>query len=545
MTGEGDLRPGNAGSTIITLSEQTAGRSVTELSSSTTKTRRRRGTHLRTARPLLSVGTDDAVIPRQPTDAAPGSGRGGRRLATAALVAGDATALLGALALTGRADNVSLSYVVLTLLVLTAASAYRRRINLGALDEAPRTATLLAVPLLLIAPFASHDAGRVMTQALVSVGTVSLGRSAAYAALRAARRRGLSERTLIAGSGHVGIDLAHLMRAHPEYGLDLVGFVGTSFPNLPAPLLGDIDRLDDVITRHAIRRVLVAFGRTREAELVGVLRTAVLHDVEVYVVPRFFEIGVAPRGPGVEDLWGIPVYRVRQAALRAHAWRFKRALDIAIASLGIVIAAPVMAISAVAIKLSSRGPILFRQRRVGQHGRDFEVLKFRTLPAGHVDSSWNADSSEYSTSVGRVLRRLSIDELPQLWNVLQGNMSLVGPRPERGYLVARFNDSIDGYTDRHRLPAGLTGWAQVHGLRGDTSLRERVRFDNQYIEHWSLWRDIIVLMRTTTALFRTTNKASVAESQLPAASHDPAAVTTPIQRTPPTVRADKIAGETA
>ncbi|MCZ7534845.1 MAG: sugar transferase [Acidimicrobiia bacterium] len=450
--------------------------------------------------------------------AAPASGRLPHRVAAATIVACDAVALLGALAVTGSTDRLGWLYLSLVLFVLAAASTYRVRMNLGALDEAPRLAAIVTIPLLMVAPVASDGTGTLLRQALASVIAIVLARSFAYGALRAARRRGLAERTLIAGSGHVGIELAQLIRAHPEYGLDLVGFVGAPFPNLPDPLLGDIEHLDEVVTRYRIRRVLIAFGPTRESELVGVLRTAVLHDVEVHVVPRFFEIGVAPRGPDVEDLWGIPVYRVRQAALRARAWRFKRALDVVIASIGVVVAAPVMAVAAVAIKVTTRGPVLFRQRRIGQHGREFEVLKFRTLPVGHVDDSWNASDSEYPTAVGRILRRLSIDELPQLWNVLHGDMSLVGPRPERGYLVEQFNDSVYGYSDRHRLPVGLTGWAQVHGLRGETSLRERARFDNQYIEHWSLWRDIVVMVRTTTALFRPSNDASEPEEAAQAVS---------------------------
>jgi lipopolysaccharide/colanic/teichoic acid biosynthesis glycosyltransferase len=192
---------------------------------------------------------------------------------------------------------------------------------------------------------------------------------------------------------------------------------------------------------------------------------------------------------------------MRQAALRARVWRFKRAVDIVLSLILLIVTAPVMAVSALAVKIGSRGPVLFRQRRIGQHGGEIVVLKFRTLPADHIDDSWNASNDEYNT-VGRWLRRMSIDELPQLWNVLRGDMSLVGPRPERGYLVEQFNTSVSGYADRHRLPVGLTGWAQVHGLRGDTSLRERVRFDNQYIEHWSLWRDVVILVRTLSAGFR-------------------------------------------
>lgn len=435
-------------------------------------------------------------------------------LSGALLLAGDAAALGLALAAVGEPGAANWLYVGVALLSLAMFASYRLRINLSTLDDAPRFACAMAVALLpvTLVPSAGHA---VLGQAVASAVAVVVVRGVTYGLVRAARRHGLTERTLIAGSGYVGIELAHLLRAHPEYGLEPVGFVGAPFPNLPAPLLGDIAHLDDVVTRQSVRRVLVAFGPTREAELVSVLRTAVLRDVEVHVVPRFFEVGVAPRGPDVDDIWGIPIYRVRQAALRAQAWRFKRALDVVVATIGIVVTAPVMLATAVAVKLSSPGPILFRQRRVGQYGQEIEVLKFRTLPADHVDNRWNATEGEYRNRVGKFLRRLSIDELPQLWNVLRGDMSLVGPRPERGYLVEQFSTSVYGYRDRHRLPVGLTGWAQVHGLRGETSLRERVRFDNQYIEHWSLWRDVVILLRTATAFFRSPHRASVPDPLAP------------------------------
>ena len=227
-----------------------------------------------------------------------------------------------------------------------------------------------------------------------------------------------------------------------------------------------------------------------------------LRDVHVHIVPRFFEVGLAPSGPDVDDIWGIPVYRVRQAALQRWAWRFKRATDIVVAGALIAMTAPVMAVAALIVRLSGPGPILFRQRRIGQHGEEFEVLKFRTLPADHVANragvvwAMNASMDEYTIKVGRFLKYTSIDELPQLFNILRGDMTLVGPRPERGYLVEQFNRNVDGYAHRHRLPVGLTGWAQVHGLRGETSIAERARFDNQYIEHWSLWLDIVILVRT-------------------------------------------------
>ncbi len=411
----------------------------------------------------------------------------------------DALALVGAAVVVGK-GMVNVVYIAVAAIGLVALGTYHLRSTLSMLDEAPRLVATLAVAALVCVPFGGSNSA-VLAQAALSVPLVLAGRAIAYALVRGWRRRGLREPTLIAGSGHVGIELASVITAHPEFGLDLVGFAGSPFPDLPAPLLGDIGRLGHVVNDHQIRRVIVAFGPTREADLVSVLRTAMLRTVQVHIVPRFFEVGVAPRGSDVDDLWGIPVYRVRQAALQRWAWRFKRCVDVVIASILLVLTLPLFALAAVIVKLASPGPILFRQRRIGQYGDEIEVLKFRTLPVEHVDDTWNADAEQYHNACW-LLRRLSIDELPQLWNVLRGDMSLVGPRPERGYLVEQFNDAVYGYRDRHRLPVGLTGWAQVHGLRGETSLRERVRFDNHYIEHWSLWRDVVIMFRTVIAVFQ-------------------------------------------
>jgi exopolysaccharide biosynthesis polyprenyl glycosylphosphotransferase len=427
-----------------------------------------------------------------------------RGLATALVVIGDAAALTFGV-LTSRTST-AVVYAAVALVALAAAGAYHLRFNLSALDDAPRIGAALALAALALAPF-TDSGGRLLRQAALAVPTVVAVRIVTYLLVRLWRRGALRERCVIAGSGHVGIELAHLMAQHPEFGLECVGFAGAPFPNLPAPLLGELADLDDIVADHSVREVTVAFGPTREVDLVPVLRTAMLRGVHVHVVPRFFEVGVAPRGSDADDLWGIPLYRVRQAALQRWAWRLKRGVDVICATAVLIVMLPVMVLAAALVRCTGRGPILFRQRRIGQHGREFELLKFRTLPADHVDATWNADEASYR-GIGSMLRRLSIDELPQLWNVLRGDMSLVGPRPERGYLVEEFNQKVHGYRDRHRLPVGLTGWAQVHGLRGDTSLRERVRFDNQYIEHWSLWRDIVILFRTGGAIFRAPHRGS-------------------------------------
>ena len=248
---------------------------------------------------------------------------------------------------------------------------------------------------------------------------------------------------------------------------------------------------------------IVAFGAAREPEMVKIIRDCDRLPVELYVVPRFFELGVGPaEGPWVDDLWGIPLMRLRRAALRSMAWRTKRAFDVVVASIMLAVASPVMGLCAVAVRLSGPGEVLFRQKRIGQRGEVFELLKFRTMAENEdSDTTWNVGEDVRRTWIGAIMRRLSLDEVPQLLNVLRGEMSLVGPRPERPYFADQFRVAVPGYDDRHRVPAGLTGWAQVHGLRGDTSIPERARFDNRYVEHWSLWRDVVIMFRTVGAVF--------------------------------------------
>jgi lipopolysaccharide/colanic/teichoic acid biosynthesis glycosyltransferase len=176
--------------------------------------------------------------------------------------------------------------------------------------------------------------------------------------------------------------------------------------------------------------------------------------------------------------------------------------DAIMAVVGLVILSPLLAAAAAAVRLSSPGPIFFTQKRVGEGGREFEIVKFRTMRQNEdSDTTWNVAEDHRLTRVGRFLRRTSIDELPQLLNVVRGNMSLVGPRPERPYFAARFASSVPGFADRHRAPVGMTGWAQIHG-RGGISIQEKVRFDNQYVQRSSLWLDLVTLGRTILEIVR-------------------------------------------
>ena len=308
---------------------------------------------------------------------------------------------------------------------------------------------------------------------------------------------------------------------HPELGLKPIGFLDAyppsddQVPGRRVPVLGDPDDLESVAARTGAEHVVLAFlsSRGSDAHLVPIVRRCDELGLEVSLVPRLFE-SMNVRAE-IEHIGGMPLFRLR--AVRPKGWQFaiKHALDRVVAALLILLLAPLLIVSTLAVKLSSRGPIFFRQRRVGRDGRPFDLLKFRSMrPPGSArkdkvsvllpedTAPGGVEGADRRTAVGRLMRRLSIDELPQLLNVLRGEMSIVGPRPERPEFVELFERRVDRYEDRHRVKSGITGWAQVHGLRGKTSLSDRVEWDNYYIENWSLWLDLKILLMTISAVFR-------------------------------------------
>lgn len=409
--------------------------------------------------------------------------------------------LIGGVSLMAQLDGLGMTYALFTFLVLMSTGSHRARINPLVGDDIPSLLGRLAVPVLVLAPFIGSYVGlaHFVRMSPVVIAFVLFGRTVSYKLVREARAVGLvHEPTLIVGAGTLGVKAATTLRDHPEFGLVPIGFLD-SFDDagLPLPILGEVSELESVVRAYDVSRVIVAFGATREPEMVPIIRACDRLPVEVHVMPRFFELGVAKEGPFTDDLWGIPLVRLRRSALRTVAWRTKRAFDLFFGSILLVLCTPLFAAAALAVRLSSPGPILFKQKRTGQRGEVFELLKFRTLQVNRdADTTWSVSKDERRTRVGRLMRMLSIDELPQLLNVLRGEMSLVGPRPERPYFVDQFRVAVPGYDDRHRVPAGMTGWAQVHGLRGDTSIKDRAVFDNQYVENWSLWKDLVILVRT-------------------------------------------------
>jgi exopolysaccharide biosynthesis polyprenyl glycosylphosphotransferase len=399
-------------------------------------------------------------------------------------------------------------FAVVAFLTLAATRTQQPGINPRVGDGLPALVGRMAIAFTITAAPAAlaGDSPRALQRlavvAAVVILLVPIGRAGSYSIVRSARTHGyVQEPTLIIGAGKVGAQIAAILREHPDYGMSPIGFLDSrQDTGLATPILGDARALVSTIEQHHVTKVVVAFGATPAAGMVQTLRDCGRLPVELYVVPRFFELGVAPPS-FADDVWGIPLIRLRRPALRPSGRVPKRAFDIMVSTLMLVLGAPVLLAAALAVRCSSPGPVLFRQKRVGVNGEPFELLKFRTLTLnGDSDTTWSVADDDRRTRVGAILRRTSIDELPQLINVLRGEMSLVGPRPERPYFAKQFSLEVQRYDDRHRVLGGITGWAQVHGLRGDTPIDDRARFDNQYIEHWSLWRDIVILAWTVGLL---------------------------------------------
>jgi exopolysaccharide biosynthesis polyprenyl glycosylphosphotransferase len=267
--------------------------------------------------------------------------------------------------------------------------------------------------------------------------------------------------------------------------------------------LVDTPDLAGLISAASAKVVIIAFGRRRESEMVAVLRTCDRMDCEIFVVPRLFELHMW--GSDTDEVWGMPLVRLRRPAYRLPSWQLKHVFDVIVALAMLIPLAPLMAALALAVRLEGGKGVIFRQQRVGLNGKVFNVLKFRSMrPANDEEAAikWSVSQDSRVGPVGRFLRRTSLDELPQLWNVLRRDMTLVGPRPERPFFVEQFSRQFPRYQARQRVPPGLTGWAQVNGLRGDTSIYDRAAFDNYYIENWSLWLDVKILLRTIVAVLR-------------------------------------------
>jgi exopolysaccharide biosynthesis polyprenyl glycosylphosphotransferase len=434
------------------------------------------------------------------------------RPAASRLITAVDAAVLGLLVLAVPAHRSGLAaFALVAFTLLRLLGLQRARLSLSVLDDLPMLAIALlaATGLTATLEVAANESGlSALMPWLVTAGVaVVAGRVVSYAVVRCARGRGLvSHPTVVIGCGVIGGQLTRALLDNPRYGLRPVGFLDDE-PLLPeqerpVPLLSSPDRLAEVIVDNDIHDVIVAFSSRNELDTIELLRTCDRLGVEIFTIPRLFEVHSSRNN---ETVRGMPLVRLRRPTFRSSSWHLKRGVDVVVSALALLVLSPVLAVCALAVRREGGPGVIFRQQRVGIDGKTFDLLKFRSLkPASDSESAtnWNIANDDRMGPVGRLMRRLSLDELPQLWNILKGDMSLVGPRPERPYFVDQFTLEHREYLHRHRVPCGLTGWAQVNGLRGDTSIGERARFDNYYIENWSLWLDVKIVLRTFAQVLR-------------------------------------------
>lgn len=410
--------------------------------------------------------------------------------------------------------------------VVTIPSSERTRLTPSALDDAGPIvrrvclAFLMAFAVALVTDESLHDIKTLFYVALPAIPVLLVARGLSYAVERSLRRKH-RQGALVVGAGIIARRVIETLKEHPEYGLDIVGAVDDDprfeAGELGVPIAGDIERLPELVKARGIEVVVVAFSSSNQANMIEVIRGVQQAGATVWVIPRLFELG--SHATSGDHLWGLPVVRLKGIAQFNRAWPMKRTFDVVASGLGLILAAPLLALIALAIVLEDRGPVFYRQDRLATGGRLFGMLKFRSMrvaTAEEIQAEWNAElerrthgsaaapgSEMRITRVGKFLRATGLDELPQLINIVKGDMSLVGPRPERPYFVEQLSQEFPAIDQRHRLPVGLTGWSQVHGLRGDdTSVEERFAFDNHYIENWSLTQDIKILLRTAKTLIK-------------------------------------------
>jgi exopolysaccharide biosynthesis polyprenyl glycosylphosphotransferase len=432
----------------------------------------------------------------------------------------------------------------LVMLLFYPRGLYRTRLRAAVLDGVFPVVGAVSVATMIVAALGLLVNGSLPMQsdwvrawffALLAVG---VGRTALHVLQRWARsHRLVGKPVLIMGAGLVGSQMARRLESHPEFGLSPVGFLDSDPRSVAEvggrdiPVLGMLEDLEDAVQSTGVKNLIVAFSSVADARVSRLVQRCQELGIEVSVVPRMFDM--MNSRTSYETVGGLPLLTFRAVNPKGLQFAIKYAMDRFFAGVLLLALSPLLAVVALAVKLTNDAPLLFRQPRVGLDGHEFEMLKFRTMRGtpddnGESDAGWadrilNAGGLDHDdtfiyagqpdgvtenavedrrTLVGRFLRRTSLDELPQLWNVLNGDMSLIGPRPERASYVRLFEGVVHRYGDRHRVKSGITGWAQVHGLRGQTSLAERVEWDNFYILNWSLGLDLKILALTCVALVR-------------------------------------------
>jgi exopolysaccharide biosynthesis polyprenyl glycosylphosphotransferase len=403
-------------------------------------------------------------------------------------------------------------------IVLAANGLYRPRRSISWIDHLYSifTSTSVATAIAIIVSavmFRDVSSSRLMVGLawLISVVFVTLGRFITHRVQTGLRTRGVgTERLLIVGTGEPANLVLERVRRLPGTGYRPIGFVGESVDLSVVhglPVLGTLDEIGPIVSHHQIDDVVVAIPTLSQQKLYDLVTQCANQKVNIKVFPDLFQFMTS--GVNIGDLNGLPLISVKDVALRGWNLALKRGMDVVTSAVALVILSPVMLLIAILIKLTSPdGPVFLIQERVGLDGRPFPIIKFRTMrPDAEKETGavWARPDDPRRTRIGGFLRKYSLDELPQFINVLVGDMSVVGPRPERPVFVETFRRTIPRYFDRHREKAGMTGWAQVNGLRGSTSIEERTAYDLWYVENWSFWLDVKICLKTLAVIFKDRN----------------------------------------
>ncbi len=319
--------------------------------------------------------------------------------------------------------------------------------------------------------------------------------------LRKIRNRGFNQKhILLIGYSRAAEGYIDRIKANPQWGYHIMGILddnvktGTKYRG--EQVIGEISRLDDILLENELDEIAITLGIAEYAKLEKIVAICEKSGVHTKFIPDYNNF--IPTRPYTEDLLGLPVINIRHVPLNGGFNKFiKRFTDIVGSFLLIILFSPIMLAVALAVKVSSKGPVIYKQERVGLHNRNFVMYKFRSMKIDRCDElHFTTQNDDRTTKIGRFIRKCSLDELPQLFNVLKGDMSLVGPRPERPEFVEQFKEQIPRYMIKHQVRPGMTGWAQINGYRGNTSIQKRIEYDLYYIENWTLWFDIAILFQT-------------------------------------------------
>lgn len=321
--------------------------------------------------------------------------------------------------------------------------------------------------------------------------------------LRTIRSKGYNlKHILLVGYSRAAEEYIDRLTDNPQWGYVACGILDDHIPAgtlyKGVKVLGRLGNLEVILPENRLDEIAISLSLQDYDRLEGIVAVCEKSGVHTKFIPDYNSL--IPSKPYTEDLMGLPVINIRYVPLtNTGNILIKRAVDIVGSLFGIVITSPIMLLSAIAVKLTSPGPVIFKQERVGLHNKTFNMYKFRSMEKqapGEEKKAWTVRNDPRVTPVGKFLRRTSLDELPQLFNILRGDMSLVGPRPERPLFVRKFQEEIPRYMVKHQVRPGLTGWAQVNGLRGDTSIRKRIEYDIYYIENWTLGFDMKIILMT-------------------------------------------------